>query len=195
MMNGNKKYFAGRVTIHSCIQRKNQQGAVLLVAMIILFIVTLVGTSGITSITLEERMVSNMQSANKAFEGAEAALAQCEISVRSGESSELEVGQTFGVVNYGDTNIALNRTDKIFWQSNGMPLSATNLVQGSGNPEGLVEEPRCAIEYVGKVTALDSEELYKGVGSAVQVVYLNTGFSLGSDASTQSVVESVFVRQ
>lgn len=51
-----------------------QQGAVLLISLIILLIVTLIGTTALQTITLEEKMTANIRDYNIAFQGAEAAL-------------------------------------------------------------------------------------------------------------------------
>ena len=60
-----------------------QQGAVLLTGLVLLFVITVLGVSGMQSVTLDERIISNMQSASLAFHGAEAALSNCEANVQA----------------------------------------------------------------------------------------------------------------
>ncbi|MGB2271587.1 MAG: pilus assembly PilX family protein, partial [Pseudomonadales bacterium] len=57
--------------------KRSQSGAVLVVSLVMLLILTLIGMSGMSSVTLEEKMVSNMQNVNKSFQSAEAALNEC----------------------------------------------------------------------------------------------------------------------
>lgn len=173
---------------------RGQRGAILIIALVMLLVITMLGTGSLTSVTLEERMVSNMQSANKAFEGAEAALAQCENLIRSSTVSELEVGGILGVVDYGTTSVASERFDSDFWLNQGTELQANNLVRSDTNPEGLVAAPRCLIELVGQVSSsIDLSRQYSN--SADKLVYLITAFSLGADGGTQAVLESLFVKQ
>ena len=54
----------------SLVSRARQQGAVLLTGLVLLFVITLLGVSGMQSVTLDERIISNMQSASLAFHGA-----------------------------------------------------------------------------------------------------------------------------
>jgi len=53
---------------------RRQRGAVLVVAMILLVVLTLLGVSAMTTTRLEERMASNDQEINRAFQSAESGL-------------------------------------------------------------------------------------------------------------------------
>ena len=55
--------------------RRKQDGAVLITALIMLAILTLIGVTGMTGTTLEERMAANAQEVNRAFQAAETGLA------------------------------------------------------------------------------------------------------------------------
>lgn len=54
--------------------RRRERGAVLIVAMILLVVLTLLGVSAMNTSQLEERMASNSQEAARAFESAETGL-------------------------------------------------------------------------------------------------------------------------
>lgn len=58
-----------------------QQGVVLVVALILLLILTLLGLASVQSTSLQEKMAGNQRSQQLAFEAAEAALRQGEISL------------------------------------------------------------------------------------------------------------------
>lgn len=57
----------------------NQRGAVLVVGLLLLMVLTLIGVASMQSTTLQERMAANMREQEQAFQSAEAAL-------RSGEN-------------------------------------------------------------------------------------------------------------
>lgn len=52
-----------------------QQGVVLIVGLVLLLLMTLIGTTGMQSTSLEEKMAGNMRDRNLAFQAAESALA------------------------------------------------------------------------------------------------------------------------
>lgn len=58
--------------------RHVQQGAILVVALIMLLAMTLIGVTGLSSTTMQERMAGNTREGNIAFQAAEAALRQGE---------------------------------------------------------------------------------------------------------------------
>ena len=57
-------------------RRRQQSGAVLIVAMIFLIVMTLLAISGMSTTSMEEKMTSNAQESTRAFQAAETALAQ-----------------------------------------------------------------------------------------------------------------------
>lgn len=56
--------------------RQRERGAVLIVAMIFLIIMTLLAVTGMTTTSLEEKMASNSQESSRAFQAAETGLAR-----------------------------------------------------------------------------------------------------------------------
>lgn len=61
------------------LNKHNQQGAILVVALLFLLIMTILGLSGISSSFMEEKMVGNSISRERAFQAAEAALRSAEL--------------------------------------------------------------------------------------------------------------------
>jgi type IV pilus assembly protein PilX len=72
--------FSSRRPLHRLPSRQQQRGAVLIVGLIILVVLTLLGVQGMRTNLVQERMASNMRERNVAFQAAETAL-------RVGESS------------------------------------------------------------------------------------------------------------
>ena len=186
----------------------SQCGAVLFVGLIILLIITLIGTSGMSTVTLEERMVSNMQNANKAFQGSEAVLSECEDFLREEDFGELDSrtstdladlsAGTHQILEVGTITQAQWWNDSSFWASYGVKSSANGIVNTGSNTDGLASEPRCITEYIGNgKSTLDIDSLYAGPGSepADKLLYRVTGYSQGADVSSESVVESLYVKQ
>lgn len=151
-----------------------QRGAVLLTGLVLLLVVTLFGVSGMQTITLDERIVSNMQSATIAFHGAESALSTCETNLQA------EAGTVF---RYGSFP-ANWRDDASFWTGAGETAPFVTQV---------AEAPRCVAEYIGD--GGDSAELtYDPTNSASsRPVYRVTATSKGADVSTEAILESVFI--
>ncbi|OUS06709.1 hypothetical protein A9Q81_02170 [Gammaproteobacteria bacterium 42_54_T18] len=61
-----------------------QQGSVLIVALVILFVVTLMAMSGLKNANVQERMAANAQHSNTAFQSAESAASKVLKDVGSG---------------------------------------------------------------------------------------------------------------
>lgn len=73
--------------------RRNQQGAILIVALVILLVVTVLGATAMRSATLEMRMATNSQERQQAFNAAEAALRNAEAWLdMNGQISQARVG-------------------------------------------------------------------------------------------------------
>lgn len=70
----------------SALETNRQQGAALIVSLILLLVMTLIGVASMRGTTLEERMAGNMRDRSIAFEAGEAGLRESE----SGNNSPLE---------------------------------------------------------------------------------------------------------
>jgi type IV pilus assembly protein PilX len=60
---------------------RRQQGAILVIALLFLVLLTIIGISSISSVTLEERMAGNLREQTTAFQAAESALRDAEIDL------------------------------------------------------------------------------------------------------------------
>ena len=63
--------------------KNSQQGAVLIISLLILLIMTIMGVSSMQSSTLEEKMASNDRDRNIAFQSAEAGMRQAQTYIES----------------------------------------------------------------------------------------------------------------
>jgi type IV pilus assembly protein PilX len=187
--------------------KQSQGGAVLVVALVMLLILTLIGMSGMSSVTLEEKMVSNMQNANKSFQGAEAALNECEIYLR--EQATVILHQTSKTSSLSDLQNKTHRVistgifpagwwqDNDFWDDYGNESIIASIARTTASPDGVASVPLCFTEYIGNGTSsMDSDtSLYPGANSSdAKLVYRVTASSFGADTKSQSIVESLFVK-
>lgn len=54
--------------------KKRQEGAVLVISLVLLLVLTLMGVAGMNTSTMQERMAANAQNSNRAFQGAESSV-------------------------------------------------------------------------------------------------------------------------
>lgn len=185
-----------------------QQGAVLLVGLIMLMLLTIIGLASIRGTDLQERMAGNMRDRNIAFQASEA-------SLRVGEA---ELSKAKGLVCDGKTKTncwpdlnklvapavgywPLDENSKKRlrpavwieeqWKQNSVEISSTLL-------KGVVEAPRYTIEQI-KVSAavanqgagIDVESLSK---MAEGEYYRVTSRGLGGTKDSEVVLQSTFIR-
>lgn len=195
-----------KMPLHKAANQQSQSGAVLVVSLVMLLILTLIGMSGMSSVTLEEKMVSNMQNANKSFQGAEAALNECEMFLR--DQATVVLHQNAKASNLLQLN-AVRRVidvnlfpvgwwqDQVFWNNLGNASVIASIARTEDDPDGVSSVPLCFTEYIGNGTSsMDSDtSLYPGANSAdAKLVYRVTASSFGADTKSQSIVESLFVK-
>lgn len=177
------------------VKKSQQRGAVLAIGLIILLVLTLVGTSGINSVRMEERMTANTQDAGMAFMGAEAGLVQCETDIKSSDSLSIEsvsVPVNGYATIYSDGTVSRWWEDPDFWSDKNQRLENYESF-ATGTVVKLAEEPACVIEYIGDANpSMEFSEAVTNDSVASRKVYRITGFSYGATKKSYSVVESVY---
>ncbi|SEG76871.1 pilus assembly PilX family protein [Marinobacterium lutimaris] len=92
---------------------RNESGAALIVALIMLLLITIVGVSAMQTTTMEEKMAGNLRDRHVAFQAAEAALRQGESDAEDsfpnvdGESDTITVN-----INGNDVNASYTLTEQ-----------------------------------------------------------------------------------
>jgi Tfp pilus assembly protein PilX len=84
--------------LSSQLNKKNQQGAILVVALLFLLIMTILGLSGISSSFMEEKMVGNSISRERAFQASEAALRSAELFLAAAGNKDIVIAEVCGRV-------------------------------------------------------------------------------------------------
>ncbi len=131
-----------------CMTRPRQEGATLIVSLLILIVLTLIGITAMSTSGLEEKMAGNSRDLNLAFQAAEAALKDAEEFIRTGIASTTAFdGSIAGLYPpVTENNPPPDYFDSAVW------TSARNY---SGTIDGVKAQPKYIIELVGTMGADD----------------------------------------
>jgi len=161
-----------------------QRGAVLVVSLIILLIMTIIGVSSMKNTTLEERMAGNMRDQNLAFQSAEAALIEGENFL---ENNLLIV--TDGTAGLHARNAAPDVFDPDTWANNTKSVGAVSL-----NDD---QNARYFIEKIGDVSKSTGKDLtFDPGGNKVKggdiTGYRVVAVGEGPSGTAQSILSSYY---
>lgn len=167
-----------------------QQGAVLVVGLIMLLLLTVIGMSSIRGTDLQERMAGNARDHNLAFQASEAAIRSAE-NYLSGASIAPFVAGSGGY--YQDlTGVA----SPVRWSSTDWSTKAVNIADNT--LKGVGEQPKYAIEQL-EVTlspgnygsGIDQQSLD---AMAEKEVYRITARGAGSTKGSEALIQTTFIR-
>lgn len=127
---------------------RQQRGAVLIISMIILLLLTILGVTSMQGTNLEERMAGNMRDRHVAFEAAEAAIADAEAFLDTVALTSSFRSNTAGL--YDGTHLNLWKT--LDWTDADKYRSAADIASS----HGVYTSPKYIIEYIAE-PALSSE--------------------------------------
>jgi len=191
---------------------KHQKGAVLIVSLVMLIIMTLLGISGMNNTVMQERMAGNQRNSTLAFQAAEAALRAAENDIDQNWGSDFPDGDTNGTTNNdnrgvftynsatldpnlgNDTEWWAERTgaaNNTFWANNGTDAYAADTLEfQSGEFLGM---PQFIIEKIGfrplNCTSCDPlQQCY------CEHHYQITARGTGAAGQSESYLRSIYVR-
>jgi type IV pilus assembly protein PilX len=174
------------------VSRSSQGGAVLIVSMLLLLVLTILAIGASQTTRLEERMAWNARDTDLAFQASEAGLRAAEKYISATPTLPTCVNPasaTCYVLEQGHfANTDLARQTKSWWQTNGKAFGTPGLQE----VQGVVEEPRYVIEEFQTVTF--SLTVGHGVPPG-KTYYKSTAWSPGGTETSHAVVESVFSRE
>ena len=157
---------------------QQQRGAVLIISMIILLLLTILGVTSMRTTQLEERMAGNARDRHVAFEAAEAALIDAETFVQT-IVTEIPFDLNGGDGLYSDVESLNNIETYVDW-SGGDPtrgfLTATNI----GTGEGVATSPKYVIQRIEQGTQSPSGNANVSVGTG----YSNRAAAASAAATT-----------
>ncbi len=194
------------------INRRSQQGATLIVGMIMLLLMAIIGVSAIQNTTLQERMSGNMRDTTMALQAAEVAIRYVEEDYLS-TFLELDVGADYSDCNSGCQIInSLDQAsaplddllaDSSDWEGKTVTYGSfvgtdgTTTIPAPTNSElihQVASRPRLIVEYAAfKPDAFDT-----GTGAVDDTglhMYRNTVQAFGATETSEAIVQTVFARR
>lgn len=159
-----------------------QRGAVLIVGLLILLVMTLIGVTAMQTSTLEERMAGNLRDINLAFQASEAAL-------RQGEN-ELADSATYVAMKFDGTDgtypEGIDPLDKTKYAKT---FAGTNF-----SLQGLAQQPIYYIEEFPPVK-LPRSSVVSGFEPPPTITYYRvTGRGVGATDTAVATVQSTYLR-
>jgi type IV pilus assembly protein PilX len=172
---------------HSPYTVHDQSGMALIIGLMILLLMTLIGTSAMQTSSIQERISGNLYERNVAFHAAEAALKEGEAWLESLPSHPVPVTSCSSkpCVLSHDPTLYLEEQSDSWWQTNGTPYAGGTLSNTN-------TAPRYVIEYLYFVPDL----LTIGEGIATgKHYYAITARGVGGSGESQAVIQSTYIKR
>ncbi len=163
---------------------RQQRGAVLIVSLIMLLVMTLLGVSSMKGSAMEEKMTRNLHDKNLAFQAAEAAL----------RAAEQHIQDTVNGTNTFDNNGSdghYNRTDLRIWENISWTANDSLAYNGFSSAYQVSSPPRYVIQHLATtVDPIDALNLTSGYGEGTGAGKVETFLitARGTGGSDDSVV-------
>jgi type IV pilus assembly protein PilX len=174
---------------------RQQRGAVLIVSLLLLLVMTLLGLGAAQSTRLQERMAGNQRDVELALQGAESALRAAEYQLRPNMNVNERMCQTPSIdcvtfksllVNTDNVPLDLGKQINQWWIDNASAYEQATSLQS------LAQSPQYVNEYYGEVK--DSLTVGSSYINVVRDFYRSTGRSRGMTNSAEVVVQSTYAR-
>jgi type IV pilus assembly protein PilX len=165
-----------------------QRGAVLVVSMLMLLVMTILGVAAMQMTRFEERMAGNSRDINIAFQGAEAGLRDGEQRIAAMMGSPAYCSTPPCVV-YQSEVLPANLRDQTlaWWSANGRELG----VAGTQEVSDSARDPMVVIE---EMTTVSDSLVIGATGSGSRTFFKVTANSAGANAQTEAVLETTYAR-
>lgn len=172
--------------------KQAQRGAVLIVGLIMLLLLTVIGLASIRGTDLQERMAGNMRDRNLAFQAAEAGLRYGEKTLNAALLPSFTGGGYWPDLN----KIPSMRPRPTIWTS--LEWEANSVRLPDNTISSLVEQPRYTIEKVvvtGLAAAQGSAVDHESAERIAEAEYFRvTARGLGGTADAEAILQSTFIR-
>lgn len=169
---------------------QQQQGAVLIVGLIMLLLLTVIGMSSIRGTDMQERMAGNARDHNLAFQATEAA-------VRNAENYLSGASITIYANGKGYNQELLGTVSPIKWDAEGWKTKKSVMLENN-TLAGVAEQPRYVIEQL-EITiapgnygsAVDQQSIDS---MAEREVFRVTARGLGGTTDSEALIQTTFIR-
>ncbi|MBB3062422.1 pilus assembly PilX family protein [Microbulbifer rhizosphaerae] len=174
---------------------RTQRGAVLLVGLVMLLLMTIVGLAAVRSSKIQELMAGNMRDRNLAFQAAEAGLRAGEQALEGMTLPSFD-GSAAGYLK-ADSKAMKGSSSIDFWDSYPWE-SAYASVQTDLDLQWVLEEPRYVIEEVTATTVTGADggaiDFESSLVAKETVFYRITSRGVGGTENSAVVLQSTFKR-
>lgn len=161
-----------------------QSGAVLVIALIMLLAMTLIGVTGLSSTTMQERMAGNLREMDIAFQAAEAALREGETYLESATLPDFDgTGGLYQPAASGSPQV----WDAISWTNTSASREYTGAIAD------LAAQPRYIIEELAPVPA-PGGSLSSDAPAPETGMYRITARAVGRSDSTVVMLQTTYKR-
>ena len=134
---------------------KYQQGAVLVMSLLMLFVLTLIGVSSINTTTMEEKMSGNARNRHIAFQSAETAIKIAEKFITNSVNNPVgQFDNNAGLYSIGQGPSVQNAIDYGWWYD-----VLNERVSPSTSNYDVKNNPEYTIEYVGQTTQVEATDI------------------------------------
>jgi len=166
---------------------RRQGGAVLVVGLIFLALLTLIGVTAYSVATQEERMAGNTRDRLRAFEAAEAALRECERYLTGPVPPVFSSDGTADPGMYDTPTGPGEKWETINWSADPARQLPPNTVAG------VSEQPRCIAQKIAR-TQSTNPSLRAELPQPSAFAYQVTGRGVGANRNTAVVLQTTFIR-
>lgn len=163
--------------------QRHQRGAILVVSLIMLLVMTLIGVTAMQNTIMEQRMAGNTRDLNLAFQAAEAALRTGETELEAAKLPDFD-GTTTGYYKANDTAISNPQV----WEDPGTVWKTYN-----GSLDGVASPPEYVIEEMAPIQDSDGslapDEPLLDAG-----VYRVTSKATGASSDVEVMLQTTYER-
>lgn len=169
-----------------------EEGAVLIIGLIMMLLLTIIGLASIRGTDLQERMAGNMRDRNLAFQSAEAGL-------RAGELVGFGLTGT-AVPNANGYFDNLNRSSTIkrpaLWEKTDWEAGTNSIKLANNIISDVADQPRYVIEEITAVSnaANEGSGIEAGHVKDIRFYYQVTSRGIGGTTNTEVVLQSTSIR-
>lgn len=175
-------------TLH---QGRKQRGAVLVVGLIFLAMLSLLGVAAHSAASQEERMSGNTRDRVRSFQAAESSLRDCESTLLVDEAALPAFDGTGGAytARAHDATYQIPDDPTFDWKS----ATTTRVVPSGAQVSGVARQPRCIVERVSDIWIDDGLSMPKAKKRLS--VFRITAVGFGSNDTSTTRVQTTYVRQ
>lgn len=169
---------------------KQQQGAVLVIGLIMLLLLTVIGMASIRGTDLQERMAGNARDHNLAFQASEAAVRSAENYLSAASIAPYAAGAGYHQDLTGAASPPL--WTPADWNTKEAVKIADNTLKGiSEQPKYVIEQLEISISPGNLGSAVDQQSLDS---MAEREVYRITARGLGGTKDSEALIQTTFIR-